>query len=64
MKDKQDPKKWEVLKSEYLFRRPWLTARRDHVRLPDGVENPEYYVLEYPRCMGWLCVRQAIIGKW
>lgn len=48
MKDKQDPKKWEVLKSEYLFRRPWLTARRDHVRLPDGVENPEYYVLEYP----------------
>ena len=43
-----DEKKWEVLHSEYLIRRPWLTARRDHVRLPNGVENPEYYVLEYP----------------
>ena len=37
-----DEKKWEVLHSEYLIRRPWLTARRDHVRLPNGVENPEY----------------------
>lgn len=43
-----DDKKWEILESEYLIRRPWLTARRDHVRLPDGVENKEYYVLEYP----------------
>ena len=33
-------KEWEVLHSEYLIRRPWLTARRDHVRLPNGVENP------------------------
>ncbi len=44
----QDDKKWEVIHSEYLIRRPWLTARCDHVRLPNGVENPEYYVLEYP----------------
>jgi len=49
MKEEQtDPRPWDVLRSEYLFRRPWLTARRDHVRLPDGTENPEYYVLEYP----------------
>lgn len=41
-------KKWETLDSEYLFRRPWLTARRDTVRLPNGVINDEYYVLEYP----------------
>lgn len=41
-------KEWKILHSEYLIRRPWLTARRDHVRLPNGVENPEYYVLEYP----------------
>lgn len=41
-------KKWEVLESEYLFRRPWLTARRDTVRLSDGRINPEYYMLEYP----------------
>ena len=43
-----DEKKWEILHSEYLIRRPWLTARRDHIRMPNGVENPEYYVLEYP----------------
>lgn len=40
--------KWEILSSEYLFRRPWLTVRHDKVRLPDGRINPEFYVLEYP----------------
>ena len=45
---KTDSKTWEVISSKYLFKRPWLTARQDHVRLPNGNENPEYYVLEYP----------------
>lgn len=40
--------RWETLGSEYLIRRPWLTARRDTVRLPNGRINDEYYVLEYP----------------
>ena len=40
--------KWKVLSTEYLIRRPWLTARRDVAQLPDGRINPEYYVLEYP----------------
>ena len=40
--------KWKVLSSEYLIRRPWLTARRDVAQLPDGRINHEYYVLEYP----------------
>ncbi|EPT33899.1 NUDIX hydrolase [Phocaeicola abscessus] len=40
--------KWETLASEYLIERPWLTARRDRVRLPTGIVNNEYYVLEYP----------------
>ena len=44
----KDVKKWTLLDSEYLIRRPWMTARRDHVRLPSGVEMEEYYVLEYP----------------
>ena len=43
-----DNRKWELLSSEYLIQRPWLTARRDHVRLPNGAEIPEYYILEYP----------------
>ena len=41
-------KKWKVLDREYLFRRPWLTARRDKLELPDGRIMDEYYVLEYP----------------
>lgn len=40
--------KWKILESEYVSRRPWLTARRDKVELPDGRINDEYYVLEYP----------------
>ncbi len=40
--------KWRVIDSEYLIRRPWLTARKDKVELPDGRVNEEYYILEYP----------------
>ena len=43
-----EEKKYKVIESEYLIRRPWLTARRDKLQLPDGAINPEYYVLEYP----------------
>lgn len=43
-----EERKWKILSTEYLVKRPWLTARRDVVELPDGRVNPEYYVLEYP----------------
>jgi 8-oxo-dGTP pyrophosphatase MutT (NUDIX family) len=46
--DKHNDRKWKVLESEYLIERPWLTARRDKVELPNGVVNNEFYVLEYP----------------
>lgn len=46
--NKDNEKKWEVISSEYIIRRPWLTARKDSLRLPDGRINPEFYVLEYP----------------
>lgn len=39
---------WKVLSSERLFARPWLTVRRDHVQIPSGEINDEFYVLEYP----------------
>ena len=39
---------WKIIDSEYIIRRPWLTARRDTVQLPDGRINDEYYILEYP----------------
>lgn len=41
-------KKWKIIESQYLVKRPWLTARRDTVELADGRINNEYYVLEYP----------------
>lgn len=40
--------KWKILDSEYIIKRPWLTARRDKVQLPTGAVHDEYYVLEYP----------------
>ena len=43
-----EDRKWKILSTEYLIRRPWLTARRDVAKLPDGRINHEYYVLEYP----------------
>ncbi len=41
-------REWKTISSEYLIKRPWLTARRDEVQFPDGRINHEYYVLEYP----------------
>ena len=48
MEAKDKTRRWKILSTEYLIRRPWLTARRDKVQLPDGRINPEYYVVEYP----------------
>lgn len=40
--------KWDILGSDYLLKERWLTVRKDHVRMPSGVEMDDYYVLEYP----------------
>lgn len=47
MRSEQDMA-WEVIASETIISRPWLTAKRSRVRLPDGRVNDEYYVLSYP----------------
>lgn len=47
-RDDQRVLPWETVESEYLIRRPWLTVRRDVLRMPNGRLVPEYYVLEYP----------------
>lgn len=51
--EKQKIEKWKVLRSEYIAKEPWFTARKDKVELPSGVVIPSYYVLEYPK---WICV--------
>ena len=36
MEKTKNIEKWKTLGSEYLIKRPWLTARRDCVQLPSG----------------------------
>ncbi len=50
--------KWKVLSSEYIVERPWLTARRDCVQLPNGQVHNEYYVLEYPTWVNVIAIRK------
>ena len=39
---------WETLDSEYEFKCPWISIRKDHVRMPSGIEIPDFYVSELP----------------
>lgn len=54
----ENPKnrKWKVLTSEYLARKPWFTVRHESLELPDGRRIPDYYVFEYP---DWINVTAA-----
>jgi len=54
----ETPATWQVLDTEYLFRRPWLTLRRDRVQLPSGAVIDEYYVWEYPPWVNVVAVAQ------
>ena len=40
--------KWKILNSEYLYKEPWLTVRKERCELPNGTIMPAYYTLEYP----------------
>lgn len=40
--------KWKVLESEYLFKVPWLTVRKDTCLTPGGKIIPSFYINEYP----------------
>ena len=39
---------WKTLNSEHVFKCPWITIRKDHVRLPSGIEIPDFFVSELP----------------
>ncbi|MDR2980984.1 MAG: NUDIX hydrolase [Puniceicoccales bacterium] len=54
--EKSDDMTWKVLESEYLFRRPWFTVRRESLLLPNGNKVPEYYVLEYPTWVNTIAI--------
>lgn len=46
--EKLKNRKWKVLASEYLAKKPWFTVRHESLELPDGRRIPDYYVLEFP----------------
>lgn len=58
MKKNSKIQPWETVSSEYLIRRPWLTARRDVLRMPNGKIVPEYYVLEYPTWVNIIAITE------
>ena len=58
MEKDSEIKPWETLSSEYLIQRPWLTARRDVLKMPDGKVVPEYYVLEYPTWVNIIAITE------
>ena len=44
-----DPAPRTVVERTYLHRHPpWMTMRRDHFRLPNGREIPDYFIQEFP----------------
>lgn len=53
-----DDRRWSLLDSQYIIRRPWLTARCDKVQLPTGAVIDEYYVLEYPDWVNVLAITE------
>ena len=54
--DKDNELAWKTLSSEYLSQKPWFTARRDHVQLPNGQEIEDFYVLEYPNWVNTIAI--------
>jgi len=51
-------KKWNILDTRYIIKRPWLTARCDKVQLPNGKINSEYYILEYPTWVNVIAITE------
>ncbi|GAB3895933.1 NUDIX hydrolase [Spirosoma agri] len=43
-----DPRPWTVENSEYLYRLPWFTVRKDAIKMEKGGAIPDYFVFEYP----------------
>jgi len=40
------PEDWQILSSTRAFDSPWIRVRQDKVRLPNGLELDDYYVVE------------------
>ncbi len=54
--ESKEIRKWRTVSSEHIIRRPWLTARKDVLEMPNGTIVPEYYVLEYPTWLNIIAI--------
>lgn len=54
--EKLKERKWKVLESTYLHRKPWLTVRSERVELPNGNQISEYFVFEYPEWINVIAI--------
>ena len=59
MKSGDKERRWRVLESQYLHKRPWLTVRLEKLQMPNGKVVPEYYVLEYPDWINVIAITEA-----
>ena len=39
---------WDIIRSEHIYKSPWLTVRKDVVHTEKDVVIDDFYVLEYP----------------
>ncbi len=57
-KNRMSDLKWKLLSSEYIYKAPWFTARKDTCKKPDGKLVNDYYVLEFPEWVTCLPVTE------
>lgn len=57
--EKPKNRKWKVITSEYLARKPWYTVRHECVELPSGQRLPDYYIFEYPEWVNILAITRG-----
>lgn len=55
---------WKVLESEYLFKKDWLTIRKEKCELPNGVIMQAYYILEYPEWVSVFALTEEKNSSW
>lgn len=49
---------WKVIESSYLLKNKWLTVRKDCVKMPNGIELDDFYILEYPNWINVIAITE------
>lgn len=49
---------WKIISQQIVFNTKWLKVRKDHVRMPSGVEMEDFYILEYPNWVNVIAITE------